>query len=168
MSWQRVHVPLCAALLLVAMAAESLAAIAPGTPIRVTTTNLNGQGPDRFEGRLVSGVEPLTLVTSVAGDTLRVFYSEITKVETGKLAKAKRSKTGTVVGALLIGGFITAAAFYKGLDENSGLARSRHSNEIFMGISAAGVLVGGYLGGARYGTNMEWREIRKSELRASE
>lgn len=164
----RMRMRLCAALLLVATAAESMAAVAPGTPIRVTTTHLNGQGPDRFEGKLVSGADPLTLVTNFAGDTLRIGYDEIGVVETGKLAKAKRSKVGTVVGALLIGGFTTVATFYKSLDENSGIARSRHGTEIFIGISAAGVLVGGYLGGARYGTNMEWREIRKSELRASE
>lgn len=161
-----------AALLLVVTAAESLAAVAPGSPVRVTTTAGGGVSADRFEGRLVSAADPLTLVTSFSGDTLRVGYHEIAKLEVGTPAKAKRSVAGTLVGAVLIGGLTTLVTFYNGLDENSALARSRHSTKLLVGIGAAGVIVGGYVGGlmgsSRVEGALDWREIRKSELRASE
>lgn len=163
----RPRMQLCAALLLVATAAESMAAVAPGTPIRVSTTRGSGISTDRFEGRLVSGADPLALVTA-AGDTLRVGYDEIARVETGTIAKAKRSKLGTVVGALLLGGLTTTWLFVQALSDDSALSDSRHPVAVLVGVGTAGLLVGGYVGGVRRGTTMEWREIRKSELRASE
>ena len=161
-----------AALLLVVTAAESLAAVAPGSPVRVTTTGGSGVSADRFEGRLVSAADPLTLVTSFSGDTLRVGYDEIAKLEVGTPAKARRSLAGTLVGAVLIGGITTLVAFYHALDEYSIFSRSRYGMEMFVGISAAGVIAGGYVGGL-VGSSppsgaLEWREVRKRELLGSD
>ena len=98
----RVCMRLCAAFLLVVTAAESMAAVAPGTPIRVTTTRRSDMSADRFEGQLVSAADPLVMVTSFAGDTLRIGYDEIAKVETGKRTREKRSMAGTAIGAVAV------------------------------------------------------------------
>jgi translation initiation factor 2 gamma subunit (eIF-2gamma) len=167
MIYRRVCMTLCTALLSVATAAEALAAVAPGSPVRVMTTRGTGITVDRFEGRLVNGEDPLVLITAT-GDTLQVGYDEIAKVEIGVTAKAKRSKTGTLVGALLIGGMTTLYLFVQALSDDSAISDTRHPVAVIAGIGAAGVLAGGYVGGVRRGTTIEWREIRKSELRASE
>lgn len=163
----RPRMQLCAALLLVATAAESMAAVAPGTPIRVTTTRKRSGSLERYEGQLVGGSDSLVLVTVPVGDTLRVGLEEIASLEVGSLEPARRSVAGTLIGGVLGGAIFAAGSFIHLLAEASS-HEVKHPVAILTLSTIAGTTLGAWIGGERTGKRWVWREVTMSELRAAD
>ena len=163
MRWARVIRAACAVLLLLAMASETLAAVAPGTVLRVHAPGVRGRGADRFEGRLVGSAPSLAIVTLVSGDTLHFEYSEIERVETPSVRAPGRSVVGTTVGALLIGGLTFVGLFGTALSDETGFVAN--NAWLTLGAGSVGAAVfGGWLIG-RPSADAGWVDVPIRSLR---
>ncbi|MCE9626603.1 MAG: hypothetical protein K8R56_01655 [Candidatus Eisenbacteria bacterium] len=162
----RMRMQLCAALLLVATTAESMAAVAPGTLLRVRTTASRGVLAEVHEGRFVSGSPELVITTVAAGDTLRFRDDEVAQVERYTGALARRSVFGTVIGAVLFGGITTIGLGLSALSDETGFV-AENAGPVIIGGGLSAAVLGGWLLGSP-STRLEWVTVPKSELRAKE
>ncbi len=166
MMTSRLGLRLGAAGLLIVMAAEAMAAVTPGTPVRVSTHPAAGGTAERYEGVLVHAGEDVTLVTREKGDTLRFDYADLERVEVA--VAPGRSGVATGGGAMLGGllGLLGAAGYVHQHDSSLSSQQGVEIMVISAGLGA--FLVGGIVGRAPSTPTLRWHEITKSELRASE